>query len=922
MSGLFRSAEFVYARVLLSDESAHATLRQVGRFGRAHIVDLSTKHVATAPTEKQQLYKKRVAQAAYLERKLLNFLPLLDQFGLEAPPLDLIPSELPGGDALEEVRAALEPLENSITRNVLAAREQRMLLNHSEERLAVLRNIAGNPAEVAVSGLAAQSAGPRSNYGSTNEGSSLLGRDGEVEEDDEEAAQQLRDRLVPARELFSGAIHGVIPDDRILALRRMAFRVSRGNAIVKVSSIPDPFPDPAHPGVFERKSVVSLLYVGRVLGNRLRKVLSYFGGTEHDVQGSAHALRGQIKRLEEEVRDLRQVAVVADQQARSQLAQLVFDTATGESPYVNLSHALRVEKGVCEALRRCETERVGSSMLQCEMWIPAGAEAELRQALSVAVAGMGGQAAAVEFFPATPEILHRYGSPPTYFPTTKFTAPYQGIVDTYGVPRYQEVNPGLFTIISFPFLFGVMYGDVGHGTLLTLGAAYFIAREKHYEQLQRRKQMDEILGMIFGGRYLLILMGLFAVYAGLIYNDCFSIPLNLFGSRFSFGGKHSDSVGHPLPDREHYPFGVDPGWYHTTNELAFFNSLKMKLAVTLGVAQMLFGIVLSLLNHLHFRNRLAVLFEFVPRILFMLCTFGYMIFLIVLKFCIDWSRSATPPPNLVQTMIAMFLAPGQVDEDKQLYAGQGGVQAFLLLVALASVPVMLIAQPLIARAEHNRLFPPSAAHDRSPPVSSPKERATTRLPHSSTVTRRAHGSRYEAVAAEDVDVEQDLWDAEEGKEHEHRVTLQAMAEPKPAAPAPAGGDAHGADPSSPHYSFADHAITQGIHTIEFVLGCVSNTASYLRLWALSLAHAELSAVFWDKMIMQYGLSTGSPVMVVIGLAVWCCATFAVLLAMDVLECFLHALRLHWVEFQNKFYAADGYAFKPFEFVETDDTEQH
>merc|ERR1712079_26261 len=125
-----------------------------------------------------------------------------------------------------------------------------------------------------------------------------------------------------------------------------------------------------------------------------------------------------------------------------------------------------------------------------------------------------------------------------------------------------------------------------------------------------------------------------------------------------------------------------------------------------------------------------------------------------------------------------------------------------------------------------------------------------------------------------------------------------------------GGHGHG---HGEEFEFGEIFIHQVISTIEFVLGTVSHTASYLRIWALSLAHQQLSLVFFQK-TLQMGLEMSFPtngLMIYFMFTAWFGITLGVLMGMDVLECFLHTLRLHWVEFQSKFYKAGGEQFAPF-----------
>lgn len=223
----------------------------------------------------------------------------------------------------------------------------------------------------------------------------------------------------------------------------------------------------------------------------------------------------------------------------------------------------------------------------------------------------------------------------------------------------------------------------------------------------------------------------------------------------------------------------------------------------------------------------------------------------------------------------------QVDDEDVLYSGQSYVQITLLVIAVATIPWLFLFKPLYL------LFQTKKEKKR---IEKEKKEAKSLVDTNAInkdinkKSKRSPKDLEEANPADDEEAEKQKKSQEENEEEQ--------AEPK--------------------FEAGEVWIHQAIHSIEFILGCISNTASYLRLWALSLAHSQLSYVFYDLLLVG-SIGVGNFALIFVAFLVWGGITIGVLLMMESLSAFLHSLRLHWVEFQTKFYQGDGRAFTPFSF---------
>ncbi|XP_072939413.1 V-type proton ATPase 116 kDa subunit a 1-like [Epargyreus clarus] len=797
MGSMFRSEEMVLCQLFVQPEAAYVSMYELGETGIAQFRDLNP-HV----NDFQRRYVSEVRRCSEMERKLrwvAGELPEPPPPPKPSPRI-LSPREI---NILEERIDYIESEIQEITRNAqnlktdyLSLKELKLLIEKTQtffQDHSAHRKIS---ASVQI-------------Y--NNEG--VLGH--------------------------LGFIAGVVATPRVPSFERMLWRISHGNIFFKQAQIEEPLKDPVT-GHELQKTVFLVFFHGEQIKLRVKKVCHGFQATLYPCPATYKEQQDMMSGVESRIKDLEMVLEQTEQHRRLFLNNIATDISTWMV-------AVRKEKAIYHTLNMFSMDIVKKCLI-AECWVPRRDLHILQKALDDGVKASGSP---------IPSILHHVPTheiPPTFNRTNKFTRGFQNLIDSYGIASYREVNPALYTIITFPFLFAVMFGDLGHGIIMTTFAAFTVIFEK---KLSKNKTDNEIWNIFFGGRYIILLMGLFSMYTGLIYNDVFSKSLNIFGSSwrnvYDMATLNSTQKNFDLDPAEAYtpgpyPLGIDPAWQFASNNIIFLNSFKMKLSIIFGVIHMAFGVTMSVVNFNFFKKTEMIYLQYIPQILFLMLLFWYLCILMFLKW-IMYSANSTDPaygtscaPSVLILFINMMLMKKTEAREGCLpfmFPGQDTIQKMFLAVAFLCIPVMLFGKPV-----------------------------------------------YQMMAAK------------KRKQYQQGVESGDVVK-------------------EPEDGMGEILITQAIHTIEYVLGTVSHTASYLRLWALSLAHAQLSAVLWQRVLrmgMLWGLPAG-PVILYVIFAIWAFFTLAILVLMEGLSAFLHTLRLHWVEFMSKFYEGQGYAFVPFSFAD-------
>lgn len=671
-------------------------------------------------------------------------------------------------------------------------------------------------------------------------------------------------------------ISGTIDTDKYMLLERILWRSLRGNLYMNQVPIEEPVRDP-ETGKQHIRCIFVIFTHGPNLISRCKKIAESLDGRLVDVPADYDEYTHNLRIVNRKLADL-------DEVLEHTLERLVLELKEVALEIERWKMDITKEKAVYSTMNLFDYDPDRRCLI-AEGWMPESDLGTVKAAMRDVTERCGTDINSVV------SVVHTNRTPPTFFRTNKFTESFQAIVDAYGIASYREINPGLPSIVTFPFMFAIMFGDMGHGFLMFLAAAVLCLKESSIAKMKHR---DEIFDMAYTGRYVLLLMGLFSMYTGFMYNDLFSRPVTLFASRWKYPSGFEEGASITAKQTGVYPLGLDWAWHAAENTLLFANSYKMKLSILMGFIHMSYSLQFSLVNYRFFKSKVDIIGNYIPGFLFMHCIFGYLCITIVYKWCVDWIGDGKVAPSLLNMLINMFLSPGTVDE--QLYPGQSFVQITLLAVALVCVPWLLLYKPLTLRYRHNHpvklgyteiqaesrdsILPTSGGNPVALPTSAPSDET-------------------QSFTLDSLDGEQTTAATPAPSEETHVDDFETKRD---------------------EFNFGDIMVNQVIYTIEFCLNCVSHTASYLRLWALSLAHNQLSSVLWNMTLKNSFVSYKERgfwgcIIVFFLFAMWFVLTVAVLVCMEGTSAMLHSLRLHWVEAMSKHFEGEGYKYTPFSFYE-------
>jgi V/A-type H+-transporting ATPase subunit I len=288
--------------------------------------------------------------------------------------------------------------------------------------------------------------------------------------------------------------------------------------------------------------------VERILRTYHAEIFQMPADLPNDVKEAHKEVNKRLKTNEEKEKTVNETLTKLGNENKDRLASL---KETSE----NILTLLTAEKKILQTGR----------LATVKGFVPAKKFSELNNTVNTQMAG---RAIVLENDPAEFE-----GAPPSKIVHSRFVRPFEEIVKLYGLPNYNEVDPTPLVALTFPILFGLMFGDLGHGLILVFGAL--------------------AVGLLIKGNqsiknvcWIMVACGAAACVTGLLFGEAFGFAL---------------------------PWG--PLWFSPFENTASVTQFLI-FSLFVGIIQIILGISIELVNYLLKHNKADAFLTALPKIAF------------------------------------------------------------------------------------------------------------------------------------------------------------------------------------------------------------------------------------------------------------------------------------------------------------------